>query len=38
MVLDNVIGVSRIERRIQHMLGSLRVNVDTGGHGHGGEA
>ncbi|MGE0707988.1 MAG: hypothetical protein AB7N76_14830 [Planctomycetota bacterium] len=30
VVLDNVIGVNRIEARIQHMLSSLQVKVDLG--------
>ncbi len=33
VVLDNVIGVNRIEERIQKMLSSLQVKVDTSGHG-----
>ena len=32
VVLDNVIGVNRIEERIQKMLSSLQVKVDTSGH------
>jgi hypothetical protein len=33
VVLDNVIGVNRIESSIQHMLSSLQVKVDMGHHG-----
>ena len=33
VVLDNVVGVNKIETRIQHMLSSLQVKVDTGHHG-----
>lgn len=33
VVLDNVIGVNRIEERIQKMLSTLKVKVDTSGHG-----
>tara|TARA_B100000965_G_scaffold321653_1_gene283022 strand:+ start:767 stop:1561 length:795 start_codon:yes stop_codon:yes gene_type:complete len=33
VVLDNVVGVNKIENRIQHMLSSLQVKVDTGHHG-----
>jgi len=32
VVLDNVIGVNRIESKIQHMLSSLQVKVDMSGH------
>lgn len=32
VVLENVIGVNRIETRIQRMLASLQVKVDPGGH------
>lgn len=32
VVLDNVIGVNRIEERIQKMLSSLQVKVDTSAH------
>ncbi len=32
VVLDNVIGVNKIEARIQTMLASLQVKVDTGHH------
>lgn len=32
VVLDNVIGVNRIEERIQKMLSSLQVKFDTTGH------
>lgn len=32
VVLDNVIGVNRIESQIQHMLSSLQVKVDMSGH------
>lgn len=35
IVLDNVLFVNRIEKRIQHMLGSLKVSVDHGSHHHG---
>ena len=32
VVLENVVGVNRIEVRIQKMLASLQVKVDTGQH------